>query len=506
MTSDEATPRARASDSDASRVGTEGAVGEEERRQDMLVAFAAWGAEGTSDRLSDIPNAEAQSLDLPERIGRYRVVGRLAVGGMAEILIGALDGAFGLSRPVVIKRVLPSLARRADFRRMFVDEARIVSGLRHPNVVDVLEVGQDDSLYLVMEYLEGESLDVLARRLRPTGARLPPAVAAYVVAEAAAGLHAAHELEDASGAPQQIVHRDVTPHNLFVGYDGSVRVIDFGIAKAVNRETRTATGTLKGKFAYMSPEQIDGQHVDRRVDVFALGVVLWELLTGERLFARPSQIEIVKAICFAPIPAAREVDGGIDAELDRIAQKALSRELDERYASADALRLDLVGAIRALAPEGAPQEDLAALMRTTFDERIAQRRGLLREIASGGAVTSVPRIDDDELEPGEHAESTEVAASSEAAPTRARTWAPRAWTIGISAVAIGIGVGVGLALVIPPRGPDEGARPPAPALATDVAPGADVAADERAASESDDDAPGVEAAPPPAVVAVSIET
>jgi serine/threonine-protein kinase len=366
------------------------------------------------------------------------VIGRLAVGGMAEILIGALAGAAGFTRAVVIKRVLPKHARRADFRKMFVDEARIVSGLRHANVVDVLELGEEqDALYLVMEYLAGESLDVVLRRLAHAGERMPPAIAAHVVAEACAGLHAAHELRDADGMPKHVVHRDVSPHNLLVSYDGGVKVIDFGIAKAIDRETKTETGTLKGKLGYMSPEQIDGAQVDRRTDVFALGIVFWEALTGRRLFSRPSQLEIVKAICFAPIPSPREWDPAVDPELDRIAMKALARDLGERYATAAEMRRDLIAALRALDPEAAAGEQLGQMISRHFGDRIEAKREMLRRIASGSEVSAVAgalEIDDlDDLAEPEHA------------PQRHSHRSSRRW-IGLAALGSAIAIAAAIAV------------------------------------------------------------
>jgi eukaryotic-like serine/threonine-protein kinase len=240
---------------------------------------------------------ELASPGVPTSMGRYEIVATLASGGMAEILLARLDGAEGFQRPVVVKRILPQLARTRSYRDMFVDEARIVAGIRHPNVVQVHELGQqDDELFLVMEYLDGESLGSLMRRLWSRGRRMDRDVAAWVVAEACAGLHAAHELTDEDGLPRNLVHRDVSPHNVFLGYQGGVKVLDFGIAQASERITKTETGQVKGKFEYMSPEQIQSRPLDRRADVFALGVLLYELTTARRLFKRPSLPRVIDAI------------------------------------------------------------------------------------------------------------------------------------------------------------------------------------------------------------------
>jgi serine/threonine-protein kinase len=408
------------------------------------------------------------------RIGRYRVVGRLATGGMAEISIGALDGAEGFSKPVVIKRVLPRWARRKDFRTMFVDEARIVSGIRHPNVVSVLELGDDgDALYLVMEYLEGEPLHAVVRRFAESGVRMSPAVAAHVVAEACAGLHAAHEHADADGVPRGVVHRDVSPHNLFVSYDGTVRVIDFGIAKAENRETKTETGTIKGKFGYMAPEQVGGESVDRRTDLFALGVILWELLTGKRLFQRSNHLETVKATCFEPIARPQELDPSIPSPLERIVMRALERDRDERYQSAAEMRRELVSAIRSIAADVVPGDDLAQLMRATFQDRIEDKREMLRAIAAGGGAI-VPKADElDDEDEGSSIERSAITARtvSEAGAER-RPWLAVAIGIAVVLAIAGVSIGAFIAFSTPEGAPviDRPADPAAETSRTEPAP------------------------------------
>src|SRR5262245_48097918 len=242
-------------------------------------------------------------MSSPTQIGRYQIVGELATGGMAEILLGKLVGPSGFERPVVIKRILPHLAKRSSFVQMFLDEARVVARIRHPNVVHVHELGKDgDELFMVMEYLDGESLQNVQRRTRKNKERLPLALAAHVVAQVAGGLHAAHELADDAGRPLGLVHRDVSPHNVFITYDGNVKVLDFGIAKFAERATDTEAGQLKGKFPYMSPEQCRGLPLDRRSDVFSLGTVLFELVTGRRLFARDTGLLAMQAVVSDRVP------------------------------------------------------------------------------------------------------------------------------------------------------------------------------------------------------------
>ena len=290
-----------------------------------------------------------------ERVGRYEVAGRLATGGMAEILLGRLVGPSGFERPLVIKRILPHLAEQQSFVSMFLDEARLAAQIRHPNVVSVSELGQEgDDLYLVMEYLEGENAAGLIRRSMVTGKNTDFALCAYIVAEACAGLHAAHELTDPDGNPLRLVHRDVSPQNIFVTYGGAVKVLDFGIAKAADRITQTEAGQLKGKFDYMSPEQCRGRALDRRSDVFALGIVLYELTTRKRLFKRSNKLAMLEAVCRDPIYPPSKLIKGYPAALERVLMKALKRDPDARYATAAEMRRDLLSAMREMNAPVAP--------------------------------------------------------------------------------------------------------------------------------------------------------
>jgi eukaryotic-like serine/threonine-protein kinase len=352
-----------------------------------------------------------------ERLDRYEILGELAQGGMAEILLGRLVGPSGFERVVVIKRILPQLAREKAFVEMFLDEARTVARLRHPNVVQVYELGGEvpspeetgngsgagapgRALYLVMEYLEGESVSGMLRRLSARKERLDPWLAAHVVAEACRGLHAAHELTDGE-YPLDLVHRDVSPQNLFVTYTGSVKVLDFGIAKAADRTSRTEAGQVKGKLLYMSPEQCEGKALDRRSDVFALGAVLHELLTGRSLFRRGTPLATLKAICEqdAPPPSTFPGVGPRVRVFDEVCARALARRRDERYLTAAELRRDLVAAMRLIErperPEE-PEEQLGQLMHEIFGPRIEEKREMLRKARSLSIVTHIPIAEADE--------------------------------------------------------------------------------------------------------------
>ncbi len=334
---------------------------------------------------------------LPERIGRFDVTARLAAGGMAEIMLGRLTGPSGFERAVVIKRIHPHLALSAEFQEMFLDEARIVARIHHPNVVHVHELGQEgEELYLVMEYVAGESCAGIQRRSMVRKKRLPPALAAFIVAEACAGIHAAHELRGPGGEVLALIHRDISPQNILVGYDGSVKVIDFGIAKAENRIVQTEAGVVKGKFAYMSPEQSRGDSIDRRSDIFALGVVLYELLTAKRLFKRANQPATLKALWSLEITPPATLDRAISPELEAVCMRALNRDPAQRFDTAAAMREGLLAALRG-APDApaAPEQALTRYMDELFKDRIAAKKAMLHRVSEGARITDVPAAEAD---------------------------------------------------------------------------------------------------------------
>jgi eukaryotic-like serine/threonine-protein kinase len=334
------------------------------------------------------------------KIGRYDAVCQLATGGMAEILLARLRGPSGFQRPVAIKRILPHLARNKEFVTMFLDEARIIAGIRHPNVVHVHELAHegDDELFLVMEYMEGESVSVLIPRLRKNDEKLPYALVAYVVAEACAGLHAAHELADEAGNKLNVVHRDVSPQNIFVGYSGEVKVLDFGIATAADRVTRTETGQFKGKFEYSSPEQCVGLALDRRSDIFSLGILLYELSTLTRLFKRNGHMPTLRAICEAPIVPPSEIVPDYPTALSEVVMRALDRRPNGRYQTALEMRRDLLTVMTTLSHEVAPEETLGKKMRELFPDRIEEKAAMLRGAQAGEPVNAVPTDIDIDIE------------------------------------------------------------------------------------------------------------
>jgi serine/threonine-protein kinase len=341
-------------------------------------------------------------MGLPEErtrgysIGRYEIAGHIATGGMAEILLGRMSGPAGFERPIVVKKILPHLARDEHFVRMFLDEARLASGIRNRNVVQVHELLEHEGeLALVMEYLEGESLSGLVRRLSRRGRVLDPLLCAYVIAEAAVGLHAAHELTSPEGRRIGLVHRDVSPQNIFITYDGTVKVLDFGIAKGADRSSRTETGQLKGKVEYMSPEQCAGKELDPRSDVFSLGVVFWEIATGHRLFKRRNPLLTLHAITTSPIEKPSSIVPAFPKEYDAIVLKALERTRASRYETAAELRRDLMRATQKLFPEAVPDEALHALMLELFDDRMDEKRQMLARLRDGAELSGVPEAEVD---------------------------------------------------------------------------------------------------------------
>ncbi len=265
------------------------------------------------------------------RIDRYELHAEIARGGMARVHLGRLIGPVGFSRTVAIKSLHPGYANDADVVRMFIDEARLSSCVRHPNVVPTLDVlATGGELFLVMEYVRGASLAKLAAACRDKGEPMPLSIAVSVMIGVLSGLHAAHEAVAEDGAALEIVHRDVSPQNVIVGDDGIPRVLDFGIAKAVSRLEATATGQIKGKLAYMSPEQLSGKPLDRRSDIFSASIVFWEILTNRKLFQESEPGATTHAILNRVIRAPSEHNPEVPAALDAIVLRGLSRPVEER--------------------------------------------------------------------------------------------------------------------------------------------------------------------------------
>jgi serine/threonine-protein kinase len=267
-------------------------------------------------------------------LGRYLINERLAVGGMAEIYLATHGQLAGFQTPLVIKRILPNLAHTREFTEMFLDEARIASLLQHPNIATILEVGRErDEYFLAMELVQGEQLSQVIRTLTTKKEKITPNLSAFIASQIAAGLHYAHTICDPSGEPLRVVHRDISPQNILISYEGAVKIIDFGIVRAMGRVTHTRVGSAKGKFSYMSPEQGRREEVDHRSDIFSLGVVLWEMITGERLFRRPNDLDTVDAI-LTDTPPPLEKFTPVSPHLQTIVDRALAKDVNERFSTA----------------------------------------------------------------------------------------------------------------------------------------------------------------------------
>ncbi len=337
----------------------------------------------------------AVAVTTSPKLGSYRLIAELGHGGMADVFLAAAEGPVGcgFTKLAVVKKLRDHLVEDPEFVSMLLDEARITARLTHPNVVQLFEVGQvDDQYFLAMEYLDGQPLHRIARRIERRAARgdseVPREVFYAIVADVLAGLHHAHELKDYDGAPLEVVHRDVTPHNVFVTYDGAIKVVDFGIAKAAGRLTSTEHGIVKGKIRYMSPEQAAGGDVDRRTDVFAAGVMLWNAATGAKLWADLEAVAVAHALYAGNYPASpRELFPEVPVEIDAICRKALAFRREDRYATARDMRSDLEAF---LGPSsGEARKKLASMMKELF----AAERTQVRAVIEASGLTGTASIE-----------------------------------------------------------------------------------------------------------------
>ncbi|MGV3625635.1 MAG: protein kinase domain-containing protein [Archangium sp.] len=322
-----------------------------------------------------------------ETYGRYQLLKKLATGGMAQIYLARQVGPEGFEKLLVVKRILPHLAENDDFITMFLDEARIAARLNHPNIVQIFDLGaQDDSYFIAMEFIHGEDVRRVWKHAERQGKPIPLALICRIIIDACAGLDYAHKKTDQSGRPLGIVHRDISPQNILVSFEGGVKVVDFGIAKAADQATVTRSGVLKGKYSYMSPEQAGGQHIDSRTDIFALGVVLYELLTGTRLFKRATDIQTLNAVTECAIAPPSAVNSRLPKDLDGIVMRALAKSRDDRFSEARELAHELE---HWLLNNKMPSSSsaLAAFMHDAYSERLAreQEEGRLLVETSDGS-------------------------------------------------------------------------------------------------------------------------
>ncbi len=300
---------------------------------------------------------------------RYRVVEKLESGGMAEVFRAESEGLQGFRKQVAIKRVLPHLSEKKKFISMFLDEARLSAHLSHSNCVQVFDIGVGDNAYfIVMEFVDGANLKAIAESLRKSGKDFPVACVAFIALEICKGLAYAHELRDPNGSDLHIVHRDMSPPNVLVTKYGEIKIVDFGLAKANSQLERSEPGIIKGKFSYLSPEAAMGQDVDPRTDIFAVGIILWELLAGRRLFLGDTDFQTVKKVQQAVVPSISGLNPKVPPDLERIVGKALARDPNVRYRTARELGQDLSKFLFRL---GQPVStfDIATLVQGAMKER-----------------------------------------------------------------------------------------------------------------------------------------
>ena len=332
--------------------------------------------------------ASSTAPAFPERVGKYELLLPLGTGGTATVYLARTRGVAGFEREVALKLVHAHLRGDEESRLHLLEEARLAARIRHPNVVPVTEVDADAcGVFLVMDYVEGEALSGLVRLLRDQNHRLPPRLIARIMNDSLAGLHAAHELRDAQGQLVSLVHRDFSPQNILLGIEGVTRLADFGVAKAASRTVRTKTGLVKGKVAYMSPEQARGHKVDRRCDVWAAGVVVWELITGRKLYDHEDDVATLLSVVTEEPPRLSTVMQGVPPALDEAVAYALTSDVNNRCPSAEAFRCMLEAAWDECGGMATTPE-LGAFVRQTVGQKLAERRALVAR----GRVSGPPPV------------------------------------------------------------------------------------------------------------------
>lgn len=328
-----------------------------------------------------------------EQFGKYLLLEKVAAGGMAEVFLAKSAGAGGVNKFVAIKRILPQFSGHQEFIDMFKEEAKIAVNLNHGNVVSIFDFGMEkESFYLVMEYVAGKNLRQIINELKKINKSFNIEQVVYMVKEIAAGLDHAHRCVDsATGRPLNITHRDMSPQNVMVSYEGEIKVIDFGIAKAETQLETTKAGTLKGKFGYMSPEQAEGYPIDPRTDIFALGIVLWELLANDRLFTANNEAAILRKIRDCQIPSIRKINPAVPPELERIVNKALAKDKNLRYQTAANFHRDLNRFLNTQYPDFSPH-DFSVFIKDSFHQHYIEQRNKIVEFAKAQTLDDKTKL------------------------------------------------------------------------------------------------------------------
>lgn len=449
---------------------------------------------GNADVAASPPEEASGSLHALQRIGRYEVVQRLGHGGMATVYLGRATGSAGFERVVAVKVIHQHLAAEPEFVEMFLDEAKIAARIHSPHVAGILDLGEDAGFYfMVVEYIDGETLSGLLRQLRPAEERLPLVVVLQILADACEGLIAVHGLCDPDGRPYGLVHRDMSPQNLIVNFDGWTKIVDFGLVKATGLRNSNHTGHLRGKLAYMAPEQVCGLPVSAGTDLFALGVILWEMLTGRRLFASDSDAETIDSVKGCAVPPLREFRPdlvGADSTaaaptgVEALLRRALARDPEDRYQSAEDMLADIRALLRESGDTSEPRRALGAIMRHHFGEQAKYRWAAIRGASRGdnrplGRVlqaSSAPLAAAAAIEPAMSDQQTQTRMLADAgrqshvsedmsSPTdRLAAVRRRPWGLWLTLPLVGAGLAAVVLLFVLPRGAEP--RLEAPITAT----------------------------------------
>ncbi|RPI99658.1 MAG: serine/threonine protein kinase, partial [Deltaproteobacteria bacterium] len=311
--------------------------------------------------------------------GDYRIVKKIATGGMAEVFLAKKMGARGFEKLLAIKRVLPQFSENEDFISMFIDEAKLVAQLSHRNIVQIYDFGsQQGAYYIAMEYVFGKDVRSILKKSVEKQRRIPLLQAIYIIAEAAKGLENAHNLKDPCGASLQIIHRDISPQNILISYEGEVRLADFGIAKAASKSTETRAGVLKGKILYMSPEQAWGKPIDKRSDLYSLGVVFYEMVAYQKVFDADSEFSLLEKVRHGQVEFPPEVFQKVPKPIFRILKKALEKDPEDRYQSAHEMHVDLESYLFTT-KETSRERTLSNYLKDLFQEEIGEETKVLTE-------------------------------------------------------------------------------------------------------------------------------
>jgi serine/threonine protein kinase len=396
---------------------------------------------------------DPKELKAGDVLGRYQLLLPIAKGGMGQVWAARQHGSRGFQKLVAVKTILAADEDAGNLEEMLFEEASLASQVRHPNVAQTLDLGeQAGTLYLVMEWVDGEPLDFIMRAARAVGG-VPIAIAVHLIIQACKGMHAAHEAKNSKGEPLGIVHRDISPQNLLVTYSGVIKLVDFGVAKATHQSSQpTALGQVKGKFAYMSPEQVNGQPIDARSDVFAMGIVLYRLTTGKHPFKSDTPAATIHNIMTADPTPPTELVPNYPTALERVVMKAIARDRSERFSSAQEMMLALEQALPDKLSANADR-NTEIFLRRLFEQRIAERHEALQtalkaaqantEVVTGAIGTLFPRSQSTMR--AVSVESGEVSASASRAQAVVMSIAPqqRKWRWSVLALVASVGLGYG---------------------------------------------------------------